>query len=117
MNLSEFAGKNYLLLLFVPEASTPEYIDQWNLLYRNGNGVAARDLLVLSFFEEEGGDFDGDEISEADTEAIRRQFRIKTGWAAAVLVGKDGKEKARYPMPAALDAIFNAIDRLRIADK
>jgi len=112
MDLTAFRWKNRLLLLFVPDASAPEYIDQWDTLNRHWDALIDRDLLVVSIFEADGGDIDGAEISEDDTEALRRQFKVKPSWAAAVLVGKDGTEKQRYPMPADPAKVAALIDTM-----
>jgi hypothetical protein len=112
MDLKRFQWKNRLLLLFAPDASTPEYVEQWNKIYKHLPGMEDRDLLVMSFFEADGGDFDGDEIDDASVEEIRRRFRIKRGMIAAVLVGKDGTEKLRKPLPADVQPIFDLIDSM-----
>ena len=112
MDLSQFQWKNRLLLLFVPDASAQEYIDQWDALHQRWAAIVERDLLVISVFEEDGGDLDGEEISEDEADNLRQRFRIKPGWAATVLVGKDGTQKQSYPMPAKLDQVFALIDSM-----
>jgi len=112
MDLTPFRWKNRLLLLFVPDASAPEYVEQWDALNRHWTALIERDLLVVSIFETDGGDIDGEEISEADADALRGQFKVKEGWAAAILIGKDGTEKQRYPMPADPGKLMGLIDTM-----
>ena len=112
MNLKDYQWKNRLLLLFVPDPGYEEYVQQWQTLYQREADLEDRDLLVASIFEEEVGDIDGDPIEEEDSEALRRQFRVKRDHIVAVLIGKDGTEKRRVRLPADLDALFELIDSM-----
>jgi hypothetical protein len=110
--LDRYLWTHRLLLLFVPEPSSPEFVDQWTSLYRHQDALAERDLLVLSLFAEEVGDVDGEPIEPEEADALRQRFRVKPTHAAAVLVGKDGTEKKRWPMPLAVDALLATIDAM-----
>lgn len=90
--LDRFKGEP-LLILFVPDPSSEVYVEQWNRLYRQD------DLRVMSIFETEVGDVDGEPIEEDESEAIRRQFKVKPGYTMAVFLDADGKEQRRLPMP------------------
>lgn len=112
MDLNRFQWKKRLLLLFAPDASDPGYIAQWDVLNRHQAALKDRDVLILSFFEEDGGDLDGEPIDEADADAVRQRFRVKRNMAMAILIGKDGTEKRRDPLPAPMDQVIALIDSM-----
>jgi hypothetical protein len=89
----------YRLLLFVPEADVPEYINQWDVLNKFMPDLANRGIRVLSLFEDEGGDDNGQPMTEADVEKLRRLFRVRNGMSMAVVLNPAGHELARYPLP------------------
>lgn len=90
--LDRFLGEP-LLILFVPDPSSEAYIEQWNRLYRHD------DLRVMSIFETEVGDINGEPIEEDESEALRRQFKVKTGYTMALFLDANGKEQKRLPLP------------------
>ncbi|GAB4307845.1 MAG: hypothetical protein Kow00117_01070 [Phototrophicales bacterium] len=90
--LDRFKG-NPLLILFVPNPSSEAYIEQWNRLYRQD------DLRVMSIFETEVGDIDGEPIEEDESAALRRLFKIKPGYTVGVFIDANGKEQHRLPLP------------------
>jgi hypothetical protein len=112
LELKAYQWKNRLLLLFAPAASSDEYIAQWDTLNRHWDGVLERDLRVVSIFEEEVGDVDGDDIDPAAGDDLRRQYRIKRNQSVVILIGKDGTEKKRVPMPADVTRLFALIDTM-----
>lgn len=111
-DLQSYQGKKRLLLLFVPEPSSTEYVQQWQLLYTRHADLEDRDLVVISLFEEEVGDVDGEPVEPEEADTLRAQFRVKMGMAAALLIGKDGTEKRRFPMPVDPEALFRLIDSM-----
>ena len=90
----------YRLLLFVPEADVPEYIDQWDVLHKHQRDLRDHGVRVLSLFEEDGGDDNGDPLTETEVSQLRRLFRIKNNTSVAVLLDAQGHEIRRFPMPA-----------------
>jgi hypothetical protein len=101
----------YRLLLFVPEADVPEYIDQWDALNRFIPDLQYRGIRVLSLFEDEGGDDNGEPMTEADVEKLRRLFRVRSGMSVAVLIDPAGHELARYPLPVKPAQIIHVVDQ------
>ena len=89
----------YRLLLFVPEADVPEYIDQWDDLNRVMDDLTNRGVRVLSLFEADGGDDNGEPMTEDDVEKLRRLFRVRNGMSMAIVLDPAGHELARYPLP------------------
>lgn len=112
LNLKAYQGTSRLLLLFVPGPSYDEFIGQWQVLYRHEDGLQARDLRVISLFEDDVGDVDGEPIYEDEAAQLRQQFRVKDNMSVAILIGKDGKEKHRLPMPVDPDKLFGLIDAM-----
>ncbi len=110
MNLDDYRHKNPLLLLFVPDPGHDEYVQQWQILYKHAAELQEHGLLVASLFESDVGDIEGDPIEEADSAALRRQWRVKRDHVVVLVIDKDGKEKLRTRMPADIQAVINVLD-------
>jgi hypothetical protein len=89
----------YRLVLFVPEADVPEYIAQWDILHRHERALRDHGVRVLSLFEQDGGDDDGDPVTQTDSQRLRGLFRIRPRTSVAVLVDAQGHEMGRFPLP------------------
>lgn len=96
--LERYRYKKRLLLIFAPSSHDTSYLEQRQLLEGSGAATEERELLVLEFF--------GDEVGAA------APFDIAPGTFAAVLVGKDGGEKARFTEPVNPIDLYILIDQM-----
>ena len=102
--MSLFEPGRTLVILFAPTASNEAYIDQWQALYPHVSALEAARTRIMSIFEDEIGDNDGDPVDEAAAQAIRRQFRVKRGYTMTLVIDGDGKTH-KLQMPADYAAI------------
>jgi hypothetical protein len=110
VDLKSYNRGGWLLLLFTPSASTDEYIQQWQALFKREAELQSRNVHVMSIFEEEVGDFEGDPIDDDESRAIRQQCRVQRGHAVSMLIDDKGDVRQKTPMPMSLSAIVALID-------
>jgi hypothetical protein len=102
----ELRWKQRVLLLFPGEAREP-WQAQLQSLERARPALAERDVLVLIVGEKVGKD-----ARVPDAREARARWKVASGEGAAVLIGKDGGEKWRSPLPAPLEDLYPVIDAM-----
>lgn len=98
--------KQRVLLLF-PGEPGGAWQAQLQGLERARPELAERDVLVLIVGEKPGKD-----ARLPDEREARARWKVAPGEGAAVLIGKDGGEKWRSPLPAPLEEMFPVIDAM-----
>lgn len=93
---AEHKWRHRLLLVFAGGEDDPKLAGQEKILEGEESGAGERDLVPVFS--------PGDEA--------RREFGVSEGSFAALLVGKDGAEKARFERPVRADEIFRLIDEM-----
>lgn len=112
MNLTDYRWENRLILLFAPSAGDEAYRQQIAELTEERASLRERDLLVFHLLEN-GESFTGETpIPATKTNRWREKFGVETGSSTIILLGKDGGEKRRRPMPDSLDEINALIDTM-----
>lgn len=99
--LAEHKRSERLLIVFAPDESDESLIEQKKLVEESETGFEERDLLPVYIAATSPGDAE-----------IRVGFGVERGSFAAVLVGKDGTEKARFESPVATEELFRLIDAM-----
>jgi len=94
MNLTQYLGRNRILLVFTPSASDARFEAQNELFEKRRTDLEERNILVLE---------------EVKT---RCQFRVSKEDFAVILIGKDGNEKHRWTGVAPIDQIDHRVDRM-----
>ena len=89
------------VVVFANSPNDPDFIRQIELLTRDSNGLAERDVVVIT---------DTDPASPSE---IRRKLRPR-GFSL-VIMDKDGKTTLRKPLPWDVREIVNAIDKFPTA--
>jgi len=112
VNLKEYQWKNRLILLFAGSMKSPDYKEQLQLLKGQLDGLQERDLLVFSFFANDSGDANGNTLLKQDVEEIRNKYKVKSNDQFLILIGKDGGEKLRAPLPTEINRVYGLIDRM-----
>jgi hypothetical protein len=102
----ELRWKQRVLLLFPGESRAP-WQAQLQGLEQARPGLAERDVLVLVV-----GGAAGEEARLPEAREARERWKVAPGEGAAVLIGKDGGEKWRSPLPAPLKDLFPVIDAM-----
>ena len=100
-DLSQYRGRNRLLLIFAPSASDPRWRRQNALLADSRAQFTDRDLLRFDFLEH------GRRGEEA-----RARYGVKPGQFRVLLIGKDGHVASGGPTPISLADLSRQIDRM-----
>jgi len=85
------------VVVFADSPNDPDFVRQMELLSRDPNGLAERDVVVIT------------DTDPADPSALRRKLRPR-GFSL-VIMDKDGKTTLRKPLPWDVREIGNAIDK------
>ena len=112
LNLKDYRWKNRLILLFAETMKSSEYKEQLQLLKDQLDGLEERDLMVFSFFANKSGDANGNSLLRQDVEKIRKEYNVKSSDQLLILIGKDGGEKLRAPLPTEINKVYGLIDRM-----
>lgn len=101
--LEAFRNRSRVLLVFAPSNTDEAVSKQKRLLEASEAGLSQRDLRVF-YLPADG--------AEENAYALRNHFKISKSAFAAVLIGKDGGEKARYLKPVYPKTLFEVIDQM-----
>ena len=101
--LGAFRNRSRVLLVFVPSSADEAASRQKRLLETAEPGLSERDLRVFYLPTDGAG---------GSAQALRNHFKISETAFAAVLIGKDGGEKARYLEPVYPETLFEVIDQM-----
>lgn len=104
MQLEDYKWKNRLLLLFAPDQNHADFSNQKNIIGKNTQGIAERDLLVLELTP------NGKQA--AQRQELLTQFGVEEQAYTLILLGKDGLEKYRSQKPVPMEEIFSIIDQM-----
>jgi len=97
-NLDSLRWKNRVLLVFSPDSSSKSYREQLEIVRLHHAAFAERDLVCV----------------RANSENMRKKYAVSPKDFAAVLIGKDGGEKFRSPVPVSAAQLFSIIDAMPI---
>jgi hypothetical protein len=97
-NLSEFLWINRPIVVFADNPADPRFIEQMDLLSKELDALALRDVVVLT------------DTDPGAKSAVRTKLRPR-GFAM-VLVGKDGTVNLRKPRPWTVRELSRAIDKM-----
>ncbi len=89
------------VVVFADSPNDPNYLRQIDLLARDPEALAARDVMVIT------------DTDPANPSELRKKLRPK-GFSLVIL-DKDGKTTIRKPLPWAVREIGNAIDKFPLA--
>jgi hypothetical protein len=93
---AEHKWRHRLLIVFAPDEADARLVEQRKLLEEDETGFGERDLVPIYSLEE--------------NDEAREDFGVAEGSFAAILVGKDGTEKARFMEPIEPGELFRRID-------
>lgn len=95
-NLDSLRWENRVLLVFSPDSSSKSYREQLEIARLHHAAFAERDLVCV----------------RANSENMRKKYAVSPKDFAAVLIGKDGGEKFRSPVPVTAAQLFSIIDAM-----
>jgi hypothetical protein len=110
--LEKYKWKKRPLLLFSPSASNADYVRQKEILQAHTAGLAERDMMVIELVGQDKVYINGAQQKRQQSLALRKKFEVPAESFAAILVGKDGTEKSRYPEAVRMEEVFGLIDQM-----
>ncbi len=103
--IAQMKWERRVLLVAAQTATDPELAEQRRILAAWRKESDARDLTIVEIVS------DRVTGSADDPAAVRRKYRLPTGFTA-ILIGKDGGEKLRSPRPFPAAALAETIDAM-----
>ncbi len=97
---------NHRVLLVFPSEDRHAWAEQQRLVDEARDALESRDILVVMVGDTQAP------VRLPDAAAARARWKVGAHEGAAVLVGKDGGEKWRAPLPAPLAPVFSLVDRM-----
>ena len=112
--LAAMLWKNRILILFDKSRSSAILDRQVDLLRQRRPDVKERDLIVLvnAATRETAIAMGYTNVPRGSNRALRRRFEPSSHQMTAILIGKDGEEKARWTNLVQPDEIFEKIDQI-----
>ena len=107
--LGRYHWQKRVILVFMPANANSIGLDQLKLLQVNATALTDRDLVVL---EVTGELVVGENVTSANGNQLRRQFKVSPGTFTLVLIGKDGGEKYRSLQLTPPAKLFSIIDAM-----
>lgn len=101
VTLTDLMYQKRPVVVFADSPNDPNYLRQLELLASDPDGLAARDVMVIT------------DTDPANPSALRLKLRPK-GFSL-VIIDKDGKTTLRKPLPWEVREIGNAIDKFPLA--
>jgi hypothetical protein len=105
-------GEQNLLLVFAPAEDDDRFDGQLLCINDYKEGFLERDVTIYLVVGEGESTAAGEPLSEVEAESLRKRYGAGEGQFLVVLVGMDGKEKARSTEAVPPGDLFRAIDTL-----
>ena len=99
--LVDYKWEKRVILLFAPQASTPEILTQEKIIAQDKLGFAERDLIVLKYY-----------LDNKNGMTLRDKFKVSLGEFTFILIGKDGGVKLRKNKVVLSNDLFDLIDSM-----
>ncbi len=109
--LSSYRWENRLILLFYPSDTSEGLQYMLKEIEADKAEIADRDLVIFQLVEEGNSRVGNRVLGAKEAQEIRSRYRIKSGQATLILIGKDGGEKLRQEDSAIdLKVLYPLID-------
>jgi len=105
------------LLLFTPDETDPRLSRQTTELAGDLDGLTDRRLAVLIIDRARVFTTFGAPAPAAETDTLRRRFRVPDDAFQVILVGLDGGEKLRESAPVTRERLFQVIDGMAMRQR
>jgi hypothetical protein len=110
--LDRYLWKNRIILVYAPSAEDSSYQRFVSEIRDDSAGVWERHLVVFHLFSDKSGHEGENELSAEQVGTLLDRYKLNADTAVAVLIGKDGGEKARQAGTLNLTALFQKIDAM-----
>jgi hypothetical protein len=112
VKLEDYQWHNRLVLVFAHSADDESYLQQISELNSDVNGLAERDIIIFSLFQNGLSRTGNDEISNESAMRIINRYNPDQHEFKFVLIGKDGGVKLKQDTMVSLPELFERIDRM-----
>jgi hypothetical protein len=107
-----YEGEKRLFILFAPTAEDDRFDGQLLCMNDYQEGFVQRDLVLFEVLEEGESRVAAEPLSAVEVDSLRKRFGVGSGEFLAVLIGKDGTEKGRWPDPIPPLELFRYVDSM-----
>jgi hypothetical protein len=111
-DLKNYVWRKRILLIFAPNAENELYKRQILATKTGIKDFQERDLIVISIFNQSGFDEKNQSIYIDKVAILRRRYKVLENEFRAILIGKDGGDKASNIQPFKNQQLFNMIDAM-----
>lgn len=108
--LEPYLWRNRVLLLFSPDAEHPDFVRLRDSIEARKRDAADRDLVVVESLPVSDPADHSESAFSLGHEELCKRFEVDERGFTAVLVSKDGVERARYHAAVDPDVLFAKID-------
>ncbi len=109
---SRYQGEKHLFLLFAPTEEDDRFDGQLLCMNDYKEEFIERDLVLFEIVGDAESRAAGEPLTEIEADSLRQRFGVGEEDFCAVLVGKDGSEKARWNGPIPPDELFRTVDAM-----
>jgi hypothetical protein len=116
--LSQLQTNSRMLLVFAPDADSPGFRQQLELIQRHSFELSARNTVFVpistaSKYGEEKCSFENLPIgTEAEQAAVRSRFHVLPGDFLVILVDEHGNQQIRSAAPVDIHSLVSSLDSL-----
>ena len=116
--LSQLQANSRMLLVFAPDANSPGFLQQLELIQRHSFELSARNTVFVpvstaSRYGEEKCSFENLPIgTEAEQAAARSRFHVRPGDFLVILVDENGNQQIRSAAPVDIRSLVSSLDSL-----
>lgn len=112
VELSDYQWENRILLIFSESENDESYQKQFKAISQRYPGIKDRDLIVISVFDGNGSNLDGNEINDSSEDKLKKNYKDQNYPYTFILIGKDGGVKLKSNEFVSMDQLFQRIDRM-----
>lgn len=112
ITLDQFQWENRILVLFAQTSKNDSYQTQISKLSALEDELKARDLILISIFDDECSRLNGEIISDTSAESIRGKLSPSKNSYSIFLIGKDGGVKLKQDTVLEPEELFSVIDQM-----
>ena len=110
--LVDYQWRNRLLVLVAASPEQPSVAVALDRVEQSATALTERHVVVIQLFTQATSLADGQPLTTAEAEGLRKELAVERHDEALILIGKDGDIKRRAPLQTNLAEIFAQIDAM-----
>ncbi len=109
---TRYEGAKRLFLLFTPSEEDDRFDGQLLCMNDYKEAFVERDLVLFEIIADGESRVAGEPLSAVEAQSLRKRYGVGEEDFLAVLIGKDGTEKSRWPGPVPPGELFRTVDAM-----